>query len=213
MIEALENALNAFAGTLLIVSHDRRFVRETTERVWELRGGFTAFDGPWDYYQRKRQEAQAEATPVSASPAEEEPKPKGPSKWQLERDLESLEERIETLEARLADISDQLSQVRGARARDDRRIGRGARAARGDVAGGDGGLGRDDGKVERQKLERAGTVPALSLLQRCWLPPYLLRNHQDQPRVHPVGVAHEIVVGRQDVRPAVAVAVVEVGDA
>ena len=115
MIEALESALNAFEGTLLIVSHDRRFIRETTERVWELRAGrFTAFDGPWDYYQRKRQtEAQAEATPVSESPSEKEPKAKGPSKWQLERDLEGLEEQIETLEAQLATIGDQLSQSAG----------------------------------------------------------------------------------------------------
>ncbi len=114
MIEALESALNAFEGTLLIVSHDRRFIRETTERVWELRAGrFTAFDGPWDYYQRKRQaEAQAEATPVS-SQIKEEPKPRGPSKWQLERDLEGLEEQIETLEAQLATIGDQLSQSAG----------------------------------------------------------------------------------------------------
>ena len=113
MIEALESALNAFEGTLLIVSHDRSFIRETTERVWELRAGrFTAFDGPWDYYQRKRQEeAQAEAP--AASPAREEPRPKGPSRWQLERDLKGLEEQIEALETRLANISDQLSQSAG----------------------------------------------------------------------------------------------------
>ena len=114
MIEALEDALNAFEGTLLIVSHDRSFIRKTTDLVWELREGFTAFDGPWDYYQRKRQEdAQAEATPVSQLPSEKESKPKGPSKWQLERDLESLEEKIETLETRLADIGDQLSRSAG----------------------------------------------------------------------------------------------------
>ena len=114
MIEALEGALNAFEGTLLIVSHDRRFIRETTKLVWELRGErFTAYDGPWDYYQRKRQEeAQAEVTPA-ASPVREELKPKGPSKWQLERDLEGLEEQIEALEARLADIADRLSGSAG----------------------------------------------------------------------------------------------------
>ena len=114
MIEALEDALNAFEGTLLIVSHDRSFIRRTTDLVWELREGFTAFDGPWDYYQRKRQEdARAEATPVPQSPSEKASKPKGPSKWQLERDLESLEGKIETLETRLADIGDQLSRSAG----------------------------------------------------------------------------------------------------
>ena len=38
MIEALENALKAYTGTLFIVSHDRRFIEEVTDLVWELKG-------------------------------------------------------------------------------------------------------------------------------------------------------------------------------
>ncbi len=54
MIAALEAALQAYEGTLLFVSHDRRFLQALAEKVWEVRDGrFTEFDGDWEYYQRR----------------------------------------------------------------------------------------------------------------------------------------------------------------
>ncbi|ADI14897.1 ribosomal protection-like ABC-F family protein [Truepera radiovictrix] len=118
MIEALEAALAAFEGTLLVVSHDRRFVAATTNLVWEVREGrFTAFEGDWDFYTRKRQERaapQAAAAPEAKAPAP--PKQSGaktPSKWQLERDLEALEARVGELEAELAELAGRLEHPEG----------------------------------------------------------------------------------------------------
>src|SRR5690606_10593358 len=53
--EALEDALAVYQGTLLIVSHDRRFLEGLVTRVWEVRdGSFEEYEGDWEFYQRKR---------------------------------------------------------------------------------------------------------------------------------------------------------------
>ena len=57
MIEALEAALDAFDGTLILVSHDRRFIGRLATRVWEIEDGhFEDYEGDWDFYRRKRDE-------------------------------------------------------------------------------------------------------------------------------------------------------------
>ncbi|MDQ3397501.1 MAG: ABC-F family ATP-binding cassette domain-containing protein [Deinococcota bacterium] len=114
MIEALEAALGAFEGTLLIVSHDRRFIEATTDLVWELRGGvFSAYEGDWEFYERKRRVLAVEAPPP-ASPAKAGKLEKaGPSKWQLARDLESLEAQIADLEVQLAGVTARLAEPQG----------------------------------------------------------------------------------------------------
>ena len=124
MIEALEDALAVYAGTLLIVSHDRRFVQATTNLVWEVRGGqFEAYEGDWGFYQRKRQarmvQMQEEARETKQAAAKEiakSPEKKTPSKWQLNRDSQSLEEEIGKLESTLTSITAKLAkpeQLRG----------------------------------------------------------------------------------------------------
>lgn len=53
--EILENALNAYKGTVLYVSHDRYFVNKTCTRVQELyQGTLTNSIGNYDYYLEKR---------------------------------------------------------------------------------------------------------------------------------------------------------------
>ena len=55
MIEALEAALAIYEGTLMLVSHDRRFLETMATRVWEVDGGrVTDFEGDWAFYRRKR---------------------------------------------------------------------------------------------------------------------------------------------------------------
>jgi ATP-binding cassette subfamily F protein 3 len=67
MIEALEAALDAYPGTLILVSHDRRFVGRLATRVWEIEDGrFEDYEGDWAFYRRKRDERRA---PPAAEPA------------------------------------------------------------------------------------------------------------------------------------------------
>ena len=51
-IEVLEDALDEYEGSVLLVSHDRAFLREVATRVWAFDGThLTDFDGPfveWD---------------------------------------------------------------------------------------------------------------------------------------------------------------------
>jgi len=53
--EVLLEAIKTFEGTVMIVSHDRHFLREITTRVFELdKNELTTTDGSWDYYLEKR---------------------------------------------------------------------------------------------------------------------------------------------------------------
>lgn len=53
--EVLLNSIKNFPGTVMIVSHDRHFLREITTRVFELdKSNLTIYDGSWDYYLEKR---------------------------------------------------------------------------------------------------------------------------------------------------------------
>lgn len=53
--EVLLDAIKKFPGTVMIVSHDRHFLREITTRVFELdKHQLTTIDGSWDYYIEKR---------------------------------------------------------------------------------------------------------------------------------------------------------------
>lgn len=51
LLEALEN----FQGTVMMVSHDRHFLRRLTTRVFEIdKSQLTPYDGSFDYYMEKR---------------------------------------------------------------------------------------------------------------------------------------------------------------
>jgi ATP-binding cassette subfamily F protein 3 len=64
-IEALEDAIEAFDGTVLLVSHDRALLRALTTRTWLLHGNrITDFDGgfdEWELVSAEREHAAAVA--------------------------------------------------------------------------------------------------------------------------------------------------------
>ncbi len=56
-IEWLENFLKGFAGSLIFVTHDRRFLRSLATRIVEIdRGRVTSWPGDWDNYLRRVEE-------------------------------------------------------------------------------------------------------------------------------------------------------------
>ena len=56
-IEWLEGLLNEFAGSVLLITHDRRFLDNVATRIVELdRGLLVGFDGNFSAYQIKKQE-------------------------------------------------------------------------------------------------------------------------------------------------------------
>lgn len=55
--EALEEALYAYGGTVLAISHDRYFINKLATRILKLdASGLKNYDGNYDYYLEKRQE-------------------------------------------------------------------------------------------------------------------------------------------------------------
>ena len=66
--ETLEAALEAFDGTLLVVSHDRYFIGEIAGRIWEIENHtLQDYKGDYEYYLAEKEKRKA-AEPVPAEP-------------------------------------------------------------------------------------------------------------------------------------------------
>ncbi|MDD2283662.1 MAG: hypothetical protein PHD92_09795, partial [Eubacteriales bacterium] len=62
--EVLEDALNQFPGTILIVSHDRWFLNAVTNITLEMNSeGIERFQGNYDYWLAKKEARELEAIP------------------------------------------------------------------------------------------------------------------------------------------------------
>ena len=127
--EILEDALCAYTGTVLYVSHDRYFINKTAHRILDLnRRTLTNYLGNYDYYLEKKDEQLAKIdsaqspsrapasgiSPVSMSSAGQADstakqdwkakKEQQAAQRKRENDLKKCEERIETLETRNEEI-------------------------------------------------------------------------------------------------------------
>jgi ATP-binding cassette subfamily F protein 3 len=105
--EALEAALDAFPGTVLLVSHDRALLDAVAHRLLAIaRGALHSYDGGWAEYAQHRNEP-AEPAPAPR-PRKEKPKqseraPRPSELEQLEGRISRQEEAVAELERRLAD--------------------------------------------------------------------------------------------------------------
>jgi len=107
-LELLEAQLVKFNGTILLVSHDRRFLNNvvTSTFVFEGDGRIEEYLGGYEDWQRERARTVAEVVPTLAPPAE--PRKDGPVSgarklsYRERLELESLPARIESLEAEQA---------------------------------------------------------------------------------------------------------------
>ncbi len=113
--EWIEEAVEAYEGTLLFVSHDRYFINRFATRVWELENGvITDYPVPFGRYkeikEREKALAYAQPQPKSEKKADKpKPAPKGGKAQQAarkqlticERELEKLEGESKALEAEL----------------------------------------------------------------------------------------------------------------
>src|SRR5665647_3974964 len=70
--EALEAALDAFPGTVLLVSHDRALLDGIAERTLAIEDGeLHAYDGGWAEMLRRREERAARASAPKPEPKQE----------------------------------------------------------------------------------------------------------------------------------------------
>ena len=114
--EALEDALQAFEGALLLVSHDRALLDAVGTRTVAFEDGrLRSYEGGWAEYARvreERREAAAEAKRERPKPANRgngrRAAPAGPSKNALRRQAE-LEREVERAETSLKALEDELA--------------------------------------------------------------------------------------------------------
>jgi len=55
-VEWLENTLKDFSGAVLVISHDRYFLDQVAETIWEMDNGFESYRGNYSAYQKQREE-------------------------------------------------------------------------------------------------------------------------------------------------------------
>jgi ATP-binding cassette subfamily F protein 3 len=69
--EVLEDALNEYEGTLVLISHDRYFINRVVTGVAAVGGGrLTRFDGDYDAFQQWRQDREREGEEPSPEPVD-----------------------------------------------------------------------------------------------------------------------------------------------
>jgi ATP-binding cassette subfamily F protein 3 len=124
--EALEAALEAFPGTVLLVSHDRALVDAVAERTLAIEDRtIHAYHGGWAEYIRRRADRDGAPAPKPVKerkrPARPVPEKRTPSPLeQLETEIEAKERAIASLEDELArDWSDADKIAAHRRARDE----------------------------------------------------------------------------------------------
>jgi ATP-binding cassette subfamily F protein uup len=118
-LELLEQLLQDYSGTVIIVSHDRAFLDNvvTQSIVFEGEGRLTEIVGgyaDWRAWVGRKRAASEAARPVPAkTPAQPASKPTSKSKlsYKEARELEALPGQIEVLEAEQADIAGRLADA------------------------------------------------------------------------------------------------------
>ncbi|HEX5632250.1 MAG TPA: ABC-F family ATP-binding cassette domain-containing protein [Gemmatimonadales bacterium] len=123
-IEALEDAIDEYEGTVILVSHDRAFLRELSTRVWAFDGQrLEDYDGPfveWEVMaaeRAKRRASQAAEAQQAFRQAEREKarktagKDEGAeeAKRRQKREAEALERAVQTAESKVAELEAKLA--------------------------------------------------------------------------------------------------------
>jgi ATP-binding cassette, subfamily F, member 3 len=107
--EALEAALEAFPGTLLLVSHDRALLDAVAERTLAIEDGrLNAYPGGWAEYQRRR-DPQPAAEPEPKPKPAKAPRPPKPAAKRGPSQLERVEAQVAAAEAKVAELETKLA--------------------------------------------------------------------------------------------------------
>ena len=112
-LELLEQKLQDYSGTLLLVSHDRRFLDNVVTQTIASEG-----DGNWGEYvggysdwlkQRRRPAAAATAKPATKAPAPAPAKARSKMSFKEQRELDALPKEIEALESEQGELTATMS--------------------------------------------------------------------------------------------------------
>ncbi len=122
-LELLEELIDSYTGTVLLVSHDRQFVDNTVTECWIFEGEGRIGQYVGGYHDAREQQAQAQPLRQSVAqkaspkaPEQEKTQPErragtsgGKLSYNLQRELEQLPHKLEQLEAELEALQSQVS--------------------------------------------------------------------------------------------------------
>ena len=132
--EVLVQALKAYTGTLIAVSHDRQFLSGFANKIWRVDGGkVTEYQGGYDYYTWKRKQELDQSTSTQKTSkaivsgngkpqdttgpkTKEQKRLEAEQRNKLNRETKELRKRIEELERKMEQLEaekDQISQMMG----------------------------------------------------------------------------------------------------
>ena len=112
----IEEAVRAYEGNLLFVSHDRYFINEFAQRVWVLENQMiTDFKGDYQEYlaYQERQKVYAKNAPsplVAEEPKKEKPKRPGGVK-ELEKQVRAAEQAVSKAEEKQYELTLRAEEV------------------------------------------------------------------------------------------------------
>ena len=116
--EWIENAVAGFQGTLLFVSHDRYFIDQLANRVWELEDGrISDFKGNYRQFKAMKERQAAQQPAQTKAPKEKKERTvtaeaaQKKNQKQLEKQIAKLEREIEKQEAKLEALEPQIQEA------------------------------------------------------------------------------------------------------
>lgn len=120
-VEALTQALNHYKGTLIVVSHDRGFIRRVGTKILEVsKGSVHLYPGTYDEYvwslQKKLANSEIEDEPVNSSEKDESssivkkvnPKEQAKALRALEKKIELCQNKIANLEKENLELNEKI---------------------------------------------------------------------------------------------------------
>ncbi len=119
-MEALEDAVSAFDGTVIMVSHDRYLLSKLATRIIEIEGGaLESFDGGYEMYaavkaqraeeEQRRRQAEKDAVRAAAEQKSYRSKAQRAQEARRRQMLADVEKQIGELEDRLDKLERELS--------------------------------------------------------------------------------------------------------
>ncbi|MBA0037837.1 ABC transporter ATP-binding protein [Pantoea sp. BIGb0393] len=118
-LELLEELVDGYQGTVMLVSHDRQFVDNTVTECWifEGNGEIGTFVGGYHdaqqqraaYKQGKASQAKSAAPAKTAEKSEATKRPASKLSYNLARELEQLPQKLEQLETRIGELQAKMS--------------------------------------------------------------------------------------------------------
>ncbi len=121
--EVLEEALNQYGGTLVLISHDRYFINRVADKVAEVgNGGVVLFDGDYDTWMDRWRDRWAEDGEFSPQPSERRntdrarKRAEAEERNRLHRRREEIRKRLDPVEQEIAELEERVEELQACQA-------------------------------------------------------------------------------------------------